>query len=257
LFNPKGISMSVSELLFELASDERVAMLTEMESQPLRQSDVARKLSLTVQEASRQLERLTDAKLVSKDSESRYRVTPFGRIVLAILPSFSFVQQQRDFLLAHDLSSLPETFVHRLGELSNHRSISKLDEAMAHLEQVVTGSSKYVWIMADQNVRQAYPHEHSAGVPFKLILPKGVDSETVQTLRTRIGNNLQIARMAEVELTIAMNEKTAAVYFQNRDGQMDFMRGFASEESTFHRWCEDIFCFFWSQAYAGAASSAP
>jgi predicted transcriptional regulator len=249
--------MSVSELLFELASDERVAMLTEMELQPLRQSDVARKLSLTVQEASRQLERLADARLVSKDSESRYTVTSFGRIVLAILPSFSFVQEQRDFLLTHDLSSLPATFIHRLGELSNHRSISKIDEVMTHLEQVIRGASKYVWIMADQNVHQAYPHEHPAGVPFRLILPKYTDSETVQTLRNRIGGTLQIARIAEVKLTITMNEKTAAVYFLNRDGQMDFMRGFASEESTFHRWCEDIYGFFWSQAYAGAAGSAP
>jgi len=248
--------MSVSELLFELASDERVAMLTEMESRPLRQSDVARKLSLTVQEASRQLERLTDARLVSKDSESRYSVTPFGRIVLAILPSFSFVQEQRDFLLTHDLSSLPVMFIHRLGELSNHRRISKIDEVIAHLEQVIKGASKYVWFMADQNVHQAYPHEHPAGVPFRLILPKSIDSETIQTLRNRIGGTLQIARMADVRLTIVMNEKTAAVYFQNRDGQMDFMRGFASEESTFHRWCEDIFGFFWSQAYAGATSSA-
>jgi len=249
--------MSVSELLFELASDERVAMLTQMESQPLRQSDVARKLSLTVQEASRQLERLTDARLVSKDSESRYSVTSFGRIVLAILPSLSFVQQQRDFLLTHDLSSLPLTFLHRIGELSNHRSINKIDEVMAHLEQVIKGAGKYVWIMADQNVRQAYPHEHPAAVPFKVILPKSVDSETIQILRTRIGSTLQIARMAEVKLTITMNEKTSAVYFQNRDGEMDFMRGFASEEATFHRWCEDIYSFFWRQAYAGAASSAP
>jgi len=249
--------MSVSELLFELASDERVAILTELESKPLRQSDVARKLSLTVQETSRQLERLTDAMLVSKDSESRYRVTSFGRIVLSILPSFRFVQEQRDFLVTHDLSSLPATFVHRIGELSNHRSISKLDEVMAHLEQVVKGAGRYVWIMADQNVRQAYPHEHPAGVPFRLILPKSVDAETIQTLRTRIGGTLEIARITDVELTIVMNEKTAAVYFQNRDGQMDFMRGFASEESTFHRWCEDIYGFFWSQAYAGAAISAP
>ncbi len=249
--------MSVSELLFELASDERMAILTEMESQPLRQSDVARKLSLTVQEASRQLERLTEAKLVSKDSESRYGITSFGRIVLAILPSFRFVQEQRDFLLVHDVSSLPASFIHRLGELSSHRSISKLDETMAHLEEVVKGAEKYVWIMADQNVRQAYPHEHPAGVPFRLILPKSVDSETVQTLRTRIGGTLQIARVAKVNLTMAMNEKTAAVYFQNRDGQMDFMRGFASEESTFHRWCEDLFGFFWNQAYAGAVSSVP
>jgi len=248
--------MSVSELLFELASDERLALLTEMESQPLRQSDVARKLSLTVQETSRQLERLADARLVSKDSESRYGVTPFGRIVLSILPSFSLVQQQRDFLLTHDLSSLPIAFVHRIGELSNHRSISRLDEAMAHLEHVIKGANKYVWILADQNVRQAYPHEHAAGVPFRLILPKSVDSEIVQTLRTRIGGTLQIARMTEVNLTIAMNEETAAVYFRNRDGQMDFMKGFASEESTFHRWCEDMYNFLWSQSYAGAASSA-
>jgi predicted transcriptional regulator len=234
-----------------------VAILTEIESHPLRLSDVARKLSLTVQEASRQLERLVDASLISKDSESKYEITSFGRIALSILPSLKFIQEEKDFLLTHDLSSIPAPFIHRLGELSQHRTISKLDEAMAHIEHVITKAEKYVWIMADQNVRQSYPHEHPTGVPFRFILPRSTDPEIIQTLRTRVGAALQIARVAEVKLTITMNEKTAAVYFPSKDGRMDFMRGFASEEPEFHRWCEDIYGFYWGQAYAGAPGQGP
>ena len=186
--------------------------------------------------------------------ESKYEVTLYGALALSILPSFRFIQAERDFLLTHDLSSLPVPFIHRLGELSAHREITKLDDTMAHMERVVTGAEKYVWIMADQSVRQSYPHEHPSGVPFRFILPRSIDPATIQNLRARIGAGLQIARMAEVKLTIAMNEKTAAVCFPSKDGRMDFTRGFASEDSEFHRWCADIYVFYWEQAFAGASS---
>lgn len=239
--------MSLSELLFELASDDRLAMLSEIEKHPLRLSDVTRKLGTTVQETSRQLERLAEARLVSKGSESRYEITTFGRVALSLLPSFRFIQDERDFLLSHDVSSLPAAFIHRLGELSVHRRINRLDETLALSEELIRGAKEYVWLMADQPIRQSFPHEHPAGVDFRLIFPKDTDSEAVRHVRGRIGTALQVAKIEHVGVSMAMNEKVAAVYFPDTEGRMDLTSGFAGEEPIFHGWCRDLYDFYWGR----------
>ena len=237
--------MSASGLLFELASDDRLAILSEIEKQPMRLSEVARKLGTTVQETSRQLERLAEARLVSRSPESRYEITSFGRAALALVPSFRFINDEREFLLSHDISSLPASFVHRLGELSVHRRINRLDETLALSEELIRGATKYVWLMADQPIRQSFPHEHPSGVDFRLIFPKDIDSEAIQHVRSRIGAALRVARIDHVGVSMAMNERIAALYFPSTDGRMDLTSGFTGEDPGFHGWCVDLYEFYW------------
>jgi predicted transcriptional regulator len=208
-------------------------------------------MSITVQETSRQLERLADARLISKGPESRYTITSLGKVAVSLLPSFKFAHDESDFLLTHDLSALPVSFVHRLGELSVHQNINRMDEALAHAEEVIKGARKYFWGMADQSVRQSFPHEHPSGIDFRMIFPKDIGSETLKRLRGRIGPALQIAKIDRVVASIIMNEKTAAVYFLGTDGRMDLTRGFVGEDSAFHGWCEDLYSFYWSRGRAG------
>ncbi|MGA2665504.1 MAG: hypothetical protein ABSF83_11210 [Nitrososphaerales archaeon] len=243
--------MSVSELLFELASDDRLAVLSLVGKQPVRLSDVARNLGSTVQEASRQLERLADARLVSRGPDSRYEITPLGRVAVDLVPSFRFVSSEREFLLSHDVSSLPPPFVHRLGELSAHRRIDRLDETLALSEELLRGAKEYAWFMSDQPIRLSFPHEHPPGVEFRLIFPRDIDPEATRRVRSRIGSALQVATIDRVGVSIAMNESVAAVYFPNTDGRMDLTSGFAGEEPAFHGWCRDLYGFFWSLAREG------
>lgn len=243
--------MSVSELLFELASDDRLAVLSMVGKQPARLSDVARNIASTVQEASRQLERLAGARLVSKGPDSRYEITPLGRVALDLVPSFRFVSDEREFFLSHDASSLPPPFVHRLGELSVHRRLDRLDETLALSEELLRGAKRYAWFMSDQPVRLSFPHEHPPGVEFRLIFPRDVDPEAIRRVRSRIGSDLQVATIDSVGVSMAMNESVASVFFPATDGRMDLTSGFAGEEPAFHGWCRDLYGFFWSLAREG------
>jgi len=235
-------------LLFELANSDRLTILAEIDKAPLKLSQVARKLSATVQETSRHLERLSAAKLVEKDSTSSYRVTPFGKLILSLLPSFSFLQAQKEFFLSHDLSSLPQGFVPRIGELSEHQVLERLDDSLAYTERIITDAEQYVWIMADQNVRQSYPHEHPELVSRRLLLPKGTDLQTFQRMWNDAGSELQIGFVDNVKVTIVMNEKMAAVCFPRLDGRMDFTQGFAGKTPKFNAWCRDLYNAYWDRA---------
>ena len=239
---------SAAELLFELANSDRLAMLAEIGREPLKLSQVARKLSATVQETSRHLERLSRAKLIEKDSTSSYRITSFGKLILSLLPSFQFLQEQREFFLSHDLSSLPQGFAERIGELSEHQTMKRLDDALANTERIISEAEQYVWIMADQNVRQSYPHEHPEQVTRKLLLPKGTDLQTFQRMRSEAGSELQIGFVDKVKVTIVMNEKMAAVCFLGLDARMDFTQGFAGKTAKFHAWCRDLYNSYWDRS---------
>lgn len=70
------------ELLFELSSSDRLALLLEVKANKQRLTQLAQKLSATVQETSRHLSRLSDAKLIEKDSAAFYGLTAFGRLAL-------------------------------------------------------------------------------------------------------------------------------------------------------------------------------
>ena len=236
---------SAAGLLFELANIDRLTILTEIDRGPLKLSQVARKLSATVQETSRHLERLSKAKLIEKDSTSSYRITSFGKLVLSILPSLDFLQQKREFFLSHDLFSLPQGFAQRIGELSEHQALKRLDDSLAITERIIRGAEQYVWLMADQNVRQSYPHTHQQHVSRRLLLPKESDLQDFQHMRNESGSELQIGFVDNVKVTIVMNEKMAAVCFPGLDGRMDFTQGFAGETPKFHTWCRDLYNHYW------------
>jgi predicted transcriptional regulator len=235
-------------LLFELANEDRLRILEEINREPLKLSQVARKLSATVQEASRHLERLSKAKLIQRDSTSSYRITSFGNLILSLLPSFDFVQKRREFFLSHDLSFLPQGFVQRIGELSEHQYVDRLDEALAQAERIITEAEQYLWLMADQQVRQSYPHEHPEQVSLRLILPVGIDLEAFQRIRKQTGFRLQIGFLDHVKATIVMNEKAAAMCFPSLDGRMDLTQGFSGKTPEFHGWCRDLYNFYWNES---------
>lgn len=235
-------------LLFELANTDRLRILAEIDKEPLRLSQIARKLSATAQETSRHLERLRKAKLIEKDSTSSYRITSFGKLVVSLLPSFELLQKRREYFLSHDLSFLPPGFVQRIGELSDHQYVDRLDDALALGERVIKEAEQYLWLMSDQQVRQSYPHEHPEAVRLRLIVPEGIDLQAFQRIKEQTGSRLQIRFVDDVKATIVMSEKTAVVCFPSLDGRMDFTQAFMGRAPRFHGWCRDLYNSYWENS---------
>lgn len=52
--------------------------------------------------------RLTEAKLIEKNSDGSYTLTSYGRVVLLLLSSYTFVS--KDYFLSHDISFLPRIY---------------------------------------------------------------------------------------------------------------------------------------------------
>jgi len=246
-----GLLHEVAELLFELGSEARLGILTNLNNAPLKMSQLAHDLSTTIQEVSRQCTRLEDSGLIEKHPDGKYGVTAVGKVALALLPSFELLQKERDYFATHDVSYLPESFIERMGELSEHQRLDHIDDALKFQQRVVKESEKFVWFMSDQPVGHTLRADHSHFSPntqLRIILPKSVDTEVFRSARSAMESRLEVGLVDDVRLVIAMNEKYAAFGLPTLDGRSDYSRGFIGVSPTFHGWCRDLFSYYWQKA---------
>ncbi len=246
-----GLLESVAGLLFQLASADRLLILTEIEKSPMRLSEIAHKLSVTPQETSRHIAHLVESKLIERDSEGNYRATPFGKDLLSLVPSIAFLREEREYFLSHDLSSLPVGFVARLGELHDHKRLTHINDALMFQERVVRESKRFVWFMSDQPVGHALREDHShfpEKTSLRLILPRHVDTGVFDDARKNMGSRFELGVVDDVRIVVAMNEKTAGIGFPTLDGRIDYTQGLSGGGPNFLGWCHDLFSYYWEES---------
>jgi predicted transcriptional regulator len=248
----------LAELLFILASIDRLTLLSEIAIQNRRLSQLTAKLSATPQETSKHLTRLRDAKLIEKDSDGLFSLTAFGKIIVNLLPSIRFLAQNREYFLSHDISSLPLEFIERLGELQENEYGEKVGAILAHAQQVVQDAEEYIWLMADHPLGgQGYVTgsgklESTSSVTWRVIIPddNSIDwtrlRKTVGTHKGRIEYHL-MEDPVDIKAGMALNEKIAGVTFPDITGKLDFNSGFRSNNPLFRKWCQDLFVFHWNK----------
>ena len=80
-----------SNLLFELSSTDRLDILFLLRKTPLKLSHISKKLDFTVQETSRNITRLSEAKMIRKEVDGAFYLTPYGEEALNLLSGFKFL----------------------------------------------------------------------------------------------------------------------------------------------------------------------
>ena len=98
------------DLLFELSSNERMNIMLKLLQEKLRLSHISQKLDMTVTEASRHLQRLSDVQLVHKEVDGRFSPTKYGEQAIMLLSNLTFLSKNKQYFLEHDVSILPCVF---------------------------------------------------------------------------------------------------------------------------------------------------
>ena len=243
------------ELLFDLSSIDRLTLLLTLRKEKnLRLTQLAQKINATIPETSRHLGRLKEAKVIERKSDGSYSVTTYGQLVFLLLSSFSFLSKTREYFLSHDISFLPQGFIERIGELSTYAYTPNVSSVLRHIEQVISSANEYIWLMADQVVITGPSIAQTIGnrdVSISVIMPKSsLMPERYQHAQTLLRDRLELKLLPDedAKVAIAMNEKIAIITFADLKGKIDFDSGFSSSSVDFHRWCNDLFNFYWSRS---------
>lgn len=246
-------SETLGKLLFELANQDRLQILQEIQSKPMRLTQVSEKLDLTVQETSRHLSRLSDAKLIVKNADGLYELVPYGAYVINQLAGLDFLSIHQDYFAKHNLSNLPEEFMARIGELQGSGFIDDVMVAFSQAENLISQADEYIWIIGNQVLMSTLPHLEVAtkrGAQFRLILPENlVPPPGFKPLPT-VPGKIERRTLKHVDFIMTVSEKQARVGFLSVDGKLD-PSAFEAKTASAHKWCRDLYMHYWQIAQTG------
>lgn len=249
----------LGNLLFELASEDRLRILVKLQEKPTRLTQISESLKLTVQETSRHLSRLSEAKLITKDPEGTYRLLPFGEDLLLLFPGFEFLSKHRDYLNTHNISRLPKEFISRIGDLEKCTFQDDVFAALHLADNVIREAKDYVWIIGNQVLMSTVSlleETIKRGATFRLILPEDLLPPPGFKPLPYVPGKIERRTLKQVDATIIMSEKEARVAFPTADGKMD-PSAFASSEPIPRTWCKDLYEYYWRNALMGQPKGYP
>ena len=246
-------------MFFELSNENRLEILGLIEESPRRLTQISEKLAITVQEASRHLSRLADAKLISKNSDGLFNLTSYGKYVIKQLSGLQVLSQHREYFARHDLSGIPAEFVDRIGELKSCVFTDDIMLAFSLAENLIEQAQEYIWIIGNQVLMSTLPHLEAAvkrGAHFRLILPETLTPPPGFKPLPPTPGLVERRTLQHVDVIMALSEKEARVGFQTADGKMD-PSAFGSKDLAAHKWCRDLYLYYWEKAKSGQPRGYP
>ncbi len=251
-------------LLFELSSEDRYKLLLCIQSYPQRLSNIARQLTLTRQETSRHLNRLSRAHLIHRRVNGVFHLTAYGEQVLKLLPGFKFLSQHTDYLTTHTLSRLPREFFYRIGDLVNCPFVNDALLTFDSCERLINQSKERILFITHQHSVSMLPHMQHAlerGVQIQIISPTNLatppgfhEHEFVQAFfevsQSAVQSGLyQTRQLDQIDICLSVADPTQGrIVFPTLDGDFDYT-GFTIIDDTSHRFCKDLFMFYWNRAH--------
>jgi predicted transcriptional regulator len=220
-------------------------------------SRLSEKLRLHIQETSRHLSRLIEVKLVQKNADGLYYLTPFGEHVHMLLPGFEFLNNHREYFLTHKSFHLPEEFIGRIGELSKCEYVKDVMVVFQNLERMFREAEDYSFRITDSYLMLAVPVALQAtqdGLNLKILTikdieyPQEFDEITAPYEKLMQEGHFIPRELEHIDIFLAMSEKeVAALSFPLKDGGFDYL-GFKSKDKSALKWCRDLFEYYWTIA---------
>ena len=236
----------MENLFFCLSSKSRLDILYALSCKRLRMNEIARKIDITPTEASRQVQRLRDERIIRKHNDDRYSLTHFGELVMHFFPSLRFISKYKQYFIAHDVWRLPPQFISRLGELSQGNLSTELAETVNGIENLINSSDDHVWVITNQGMAvhtKAMIERLSKGVKFRSLVPENVIGSSQIHIFSK---NVERRVLSSIPGLFSMSEKEAFVSLLSMDGKVDGF-GFFGKDPSFMKWANDFFLYYWDQ----------
>jgi predicted transcriptional regulator len=261
--NISEYSLEKTEQTFiELASEQRLSILLKLTEQDTKLSQLAKDLSVTMQEVHRNVNRLMEVGLIKKNAEGTFSLTTFGNTIIKQIPAYDFLSRNKEYFSDHNLGDIPMKFIHRIGALNNSEYVFGLVAVIERWKQLYSESSEYIYGMVPQIplelIESVIPKIKNDGVKFNYILPqKAIVPKRRTELLSQSGyydllkmeKKVVDRRMVDkVHVAVVLNERQATVMFPTVKDQVvaDMNSMFYSrDDSLFHEWCLDYFRYCW------------
>ena len=236
----------LERLYYELASENRIQILRQLQKENLKMNEIARRLDLTATEVFRQLQRLSEALLIQKNQEGHYFLTAYGKLLAQLGSSVEFVFKYKQYFLTHDISKLPTEFINRLGELSETSSETNVIASMNLIEKIVKEGERYEYFLGEKALSHMEPvlrTKSAARVKFRFLFPKNLLPPNTEAWVER---NIEGRGLLDIPAFLSLTEKEAIICLPTTEGKLDYL-GFSGNDKSFLNWAKDLFLFYWER----------
>lgn len=251
-----GTFANTEKTFFELASEQRLAIIFRLNEKSAKISQLAKDLDITMQEAHRNVGRLQDAGLIEKDPEGIFSLTTFGNTITKQIPTFNYLSKHKEYFSEHILGELSIKFIMRLGALDKCEFVKGVVAILERWKDIYREAEEYIYEIVPQvpiDLIEPAVSRVKQGVKYSYVLPKDVIiPKGRKDLLKKLGHNELLnkgaieRRMVEsVKVAVILNEKEAAVLFPTQKGETDMNMIFYSIDRVFHEWCLDYFRYRW------------
>ena len=254
-------AQKTAEDFLEFASEQRLGILFLLLEKKLTISKLAEELNATAPEIHRNITRMLKNKLVEKDNNSNFSLTIFGKVVCDILPSFSFISNNRTFFENHDLGNLEIKFIQRLGALQDHKKIKGFVKVLEKWTEIHNNSEKYIFnilseVPYSKEIIDIVEKKLKSEVKIKSIFSELtiIPDERKEVFQKKnfqkfITDGILERKMTDrISIVTLLNEKEACIIFPTKNGGSDLSEMFYSKDPQFHNWCLDYFNHTWNDS---------
>ena len=250
----------VYDLFFELSNEERITILTELEREPQKLTQLSTKLELSNQEISRQLNRLFKINLIQKDVDGLHHLTPFASSALNLMSSYAFLTKNREYFTTHTPLRIPQDHLMSIGFLVETKFSDDVLMNFYYLEKMMQEAEDYIWLMTDQILTSLLPlaqKKRAEGVVFKQIVWDNINlpptfydwfSDKRELFQQQTPEKATRKFTKNLGIIIAMSEKEVSqIFFPDIEGRFDY-KGFRSQSKNALDWGKKIFLDYWDKA---------
>ena len=226
----------------------------------MRVTDLSKQLSLTTQEISRHISRLSEVGLTYKDVDGFYHLSPYGLSIQILLEEFEFISKNSDYFVTHSLAHIRPEFVKRIGDLSGSSRIDSVVDFLYYVENLINEAKEYIWFNVDQYPVTALSSILEAlgrGIKFRTIeqedrimgphLVLQAPDEVQALSRARSTPLIEQGTSERVDVILYVSEKGCVFAFPDIEGEFDY-RGFTATDDRALKWCRDLFQNYWETA---------
>ncbi|MBI3639043.1 MAG: transcriptional regulator [Thaumarchaeota archaeon] len=255
----KNEEPSLEELFMELASNTRRSMLQKLDEHDFKLSKLASDLELTIQEAHRNVLRLSKLGLVEKTLDNSFAISSFGKFIINQLGPFEFLLQNEDYFKKHTAGDLPTKFIERLGALKNATLVCGIGPVLERWKKMgkeAKSGIKSITIHYPLDVIAIFAAKPKEGVELSYIfgqnteVPKARDEMLKKIGWTKLISSGIVKRkmLKTIQVSVTVTDKESCVFFPDLKGQTDMLSGFFSNDDQFSEWCNDFFNYQWERA---------
>lgn len=256
----KGLGSAAAGFL-ELASEQRLEILSRVHDQNLKVSSVAKEIDATVPEVFRNFERLAKAGLIAKETDGSYSISPAGRLMFSQISLVKFLEENKTYLKTHSFPDVPEKFLQRIGALESCRQVKGVVKVLERWKTTYENAEDYI-----HNVLFEVPYTADFIEPIAKKAAAGVKVRSIFSSKAIIPSDrkkifekhgfrklveegrVERRMMDDVRTVVVLNEREALVMFPTSDGRPDLSECLYSDNKRFHDWCLDYFTGCWQDA---------